>query len=291
MKKSILQSFLSNLKYTPLDINPTNVELEAMMRSEMELRNIQCIQLGRTLHLAASFVELSYHDCSLTEKKNIALYNWYGIYVDDILSTDPLALKEFGKRFLSGQPQLNPVLTALTEVLMNMWDLYDPLFVNSIIAGVFEFITSNCIEPELGNMPLAEGVHRFAPFMRDKSGGAAGYALQIFTKSRNVTMMETLQALPDIYYWMNLTNDLLSFHKEELEGDQGNYVHIRARAENLSPLEVLATMAEELRVSRNIIYATLAQSPRVLTAWKAFERGYVEWHMIQERYKLNDLEL
>jgi hypothetical protein len=53
-----MQSFLSDLQYTPLAIDPTNVELEAFMRSEMESRNLQCIQLERTLHLAASLIEV-----------------------------------------------------------------------------------------------------------------------------------------------------------------------------------------------------------------------------------------
>ncbi|KAF8523930.1 isoprenoid synthase domain-containing protein [Hysterangium stoloniferum] len=299
--KSILQCFLSDLNHGPLNIDPTNVELEAFMRSEMESRNIQCIQLERTLHLAASMIELAYHDCSLAEKKNIALYNWYLIYVDDMSTTDPVALNEFEQRFLRGQPQLNPVLTALIETLMNMWDLYDPLSVNSIISATFEFITSNCIEPELEKtMPPVEGFQRFPWFVREKSGVAAAFTLQIFTKSKNFAMMEILKVLPDIYYWIDLTNDLLSplnqlhsnrFHKEELAGEKGNYVHLRANAESLAPLEVLARMAEELRISRDTIHEGLVQNPSALNAWKVYEQGYVKWHMIQERYKLQDLIL
>jgi hypothetical protein len=93
---------------------------------------------------------------------------------------------------------------------MNMWDLYDPLSVNSIIASTFEFITSSCIEPELENVRLVKGVKRFPLFMREKSGLAAAFGLQIFTKSGNFRTMDFLQALPDIYYWIGLTNDLLS---------------------------------------------------------------------------------
>jgi hypothetical protein len=65
------------------------------------------------------------------------------------------------------------------------------------------------------------------------------------------------------------------FHKEELAGEKSNYVHFRANAENLAPLEVLANMAEELRISRDTIHTTLVQSPNALKAWKVFERGYV----------------
>jgi hypothetical protein len=93
---------------------------------------------------------------------------------------------------------------------MNMWDLYDPLSVNSIIAATLEFITSNCIEPELENMTFVKGVERFSWFMREKSGIATGFALSIFTKSGNFRTLDFVQALPDMYYWIDLANDLLS---------------------------------------------------------------------------------
>ncbi|KAF8523921.1 isoprenoid synthase domain-containing protein [Hysterangium stoloniferum] len=312
-EKSILERFLFKLNYTPLEIDPTNVELEAFMRYEVESRNIQCSQFERTLHLAASLVELSYHHCTLEEKKNIALYTWYLIYVDDVLPST-VALKEFAQRFLRGQPQLNPVLAALVGVLMNMWDMYDPLSANTIVVSTLEYITFTCIEPKMGTMPLAEGIRRFPQFIREKSGDAAAFALQTYPKSRSFTIMETLQALPDMCCWINLVNDLLSFHKEELAGEKGNYVHIRANMENLTPLEVLANMAEELLISRDTIHAALAQDPGALAIWKLSEQGYVlvhiivleldnvaqtdflslfpsEWHLKLDRYRLSDLDL
>jgi hypothetical protein len=65
------------------------------------------------------------------------------------------------------------------------------------------------------------------------------------------------------------------FHKEELAGERGNYVNIRANAENLAPIEVLAKMAEELRIARDTIHRTLMQNPDALKAWMIWERGYV----------------
>lgn len=38
----------------------------------------------------------------------------------------------------------------------------------------------------------------------------------------------------------------LSFYKEELAGEQNNYVHLRAAVEQLSPLEVLTNLTEEV---------------------------------------------
>lgn len=82
----------------PLEIQATNQQLEDAMRAEMESKNLACDKLERTLHLAASLIEvlftlqvsyflcikllklnlqLAYHDRSFLEKKNMALFNWY----------------------------------------------------------------------------------------------------------------------------------------------------------------------------------------------------------------------
>ena len=124
---------------------------------------------------------------------------------------DPVTLKQFVQRYLRGNPQLNPVLTAFGEVLMNMWDLYDELSTISIIANTFEFITSSCLEPELDKSPpIVEGIRRFPWFIRQKSGLGAGFALQLFTKSDSFMIMEILKAIADMDYWISLSNDLLS---------------------------------------------------------------------------------
>lgn len=291
VKASILKAFLSEMGHGAMEIKATNKELEDFMRAEMNSKNIACDQLERTLHLAASLIELGYHDRSFPEKQNMALFNWYLIYVDDMAHKDPSSFSVFEQRFLRGQPQLNPVLDALIDVLLRMWDLYDPLCANSIIASTFEYFTSTCIEPDIERLPLIRGTQRFSWFVRERTGVATAFALMMFTKSTQIDMMEYIQAMPDMNFWICLTNDVLSFHKEELAGETANYVHNRACLENKAPLEVLAEMAEELRVSRNTIHIALSKSPRALQAWKVWEHGYVAWHMAQDRYKLRDLGL
>ncbi|KAF8511698.1 isoprenoid synthase domain-containing protein [Gautieria morchelliformis] len=218
-------------------------------------------------------------------------FDRYIFYVEDMAPKDPSPFCAFQQRFISGQPQLDPVLDALAGVLMRMWDLYDPLCANSIIAGTFEFITINCLEFDMKRLPLIRGTERFPWFVRDRTGGGIPVALLAFTKSTKIDMMEFIQAIPDINFWIALTNDMLSFHKEELSGETGTYVHNRAYIENKAPLQVLAEMAEELRISRTTIHTVLSNSPKALLVWEVYERGFIEWHIVQDRYRLKDLEL
>ncbi|KAF8462081.1 isoprenoid synthase domain-containing protein [Gautieria morchelliformis] len=288
---SILKAFVAATGYDPTDIKAANQELEDFMRAEMESGNFACDKLEASLRVSANMAEICYHDCSFPEKQNIALYTWYFIYVDDMAPKNPSSFIEFEHRFLSGRPQLDPVLDAFASVLLRMWDLYDPLCANSIIVAAFELISISCIEPEIEKLPLVQGAQEFSWFVRHRSGAGPAYALMSFTKSSQIDMMEYIQAVPFMDRWICLTNDILSFHKENLAGETGTYIHTRAYIENKAPLQVLAEIAEEMRTAINTIHLTLSDSPRALHAWEVFERGYIIWHMTQDRYQLNDLDL
>ncbi|KAF8586475.1 terpenoid synthase [Ramaria rubella] len=286
----VIKSFLSKIEFDSMGYYDfTNEQLEAALRTEMDTRNFRCDQLERTVHLASSLIEVGYHDCNFAEKKNMAFLTWFTLYADDMAPKDPKAFRSFEQRFLCGQPQLDPVLDALVEVLLRMWELYDPLCANYIVISTLEFITATSLEPELDTFPLVQGVRRFPWFIRNGTGVGTAFAFMIFTKSAKIDPVKYLQAIPDMNFWIALTNDVLSFHKEELAGESANYIHNRAYVDNKAPLQVLVDVVEELQVSRNAIHKALALSAEALKAWIVFERGYVAWHIGLDRYKLRDL--
>jgi hypothetical protein len=288
---SILKHFLHGMGYYAPNISGTNIKLEAVMRSEMHERNIQCPQLERTLHLAANLIELAFHECTPEEKKNIALYNWFIIYIDDMASKDVPAFSAFEQRFLRRQPQLDPVLNALADVLLAMCDQYDTLAANAILTATFEFVNSNCMEPAIESVPLIRDAGRFPWYLRDQTGIGKAYAFMAFPKTKKFPITDYIQAVSDMNYWIAAINDFLSFHKEELAGEEGNYIHNRAYVENSTPMQVLADIGRELLGARASIFAVLAKSPRAAETWQIFERGCIAWHLGQDRYKLKDLGL
>lgn len=286
---SILQTFLDETDFVPSRINPVNKPLEDYMESLMYSRGIECKQLKRTIHLSAALIELGYPHCTLDEKKNIALYNWFAIYIDDRVTKDPLPFREFGSRLVRRQPQLDNVLTQFTEVLDRMWDMYDPLAASAIFNHTMQFVTGCCIEPELEKTPLKAGIERFPWYIRDLTGVSVAFSLFGFVKRENFDMMRIIQAIPDMNFWVALTNDLLSFHKEELANETGTYIYNRAKNNNQSRYETCSEIIAELKEARQNIHAVLADIPSALEVWKSWETGYIEWHLMQDRYHLKDL--
>lgn len=214
-------------------------------------------------------------------------------YVDDMASKEVDKFSPFQQRFLQRLPQLNDVLTAFSDLLLRMCNQYDTITANSILSATFEFVNSTCIEPEIESLSLIHGVVRFPMFLRDRTGVSTSFALMLFPTGKRIRVGNYIQALPDMIFWISLSNDLLSyvpqisstlfarlmcppsFHKEELAGDTNNYVHNRAYIEGKSPIRVLSEMEGELAVARETIYAALVHTPTAADAWSVFERGYV----------------
>ncbi|KAF8220530.1 terpenoid synthase [Tricholoma matsutake] len=288
---SILKRFLHGMGYYAPDISGTNEKLEAAMRNVMLERKIKCPQLEKTLHLAANLIELAFHECTFEEKKLIALYNWFIIYVDDKASKDVAAFSAFEQRFLRGLPQLEPVLTVFAEVIISLCEHYDTLTANAILTATFEFVNSNCMEPAIESVPLIRDAGRFPWYLRDQTGIGKAYALMAFPKTRKLPFTDYIQAVPDMNYWIATVNDFLSFHKEELAGEKGNYIHNRAYVEDSTSMQVLTDIGRELLEAQASIFAVLTKSPRAAETWWIFERGCIAWHLGQDRYKLKDLGL
>jgi hypothetical protein len=288
---AIIKEFLSmNSSMDYQGMNSTNKELEDTMRAEMKARNIVSPRLEKTVHLAASLIELAFKDCTFEEKTNMALYNWFILYTDDASTKDVAPFMAFEQRFLRNLPQLDPVLDAFAAVLLKMCDQYDALAANFILSATFEFINATCIEPAMEALPILRGAKRFPSFLRDRTGLGIPYSLMIFPKSRSLDFVSCFQALPDMNFWIAAINDILSFYKEELAGETVNYIYNRANVECKDPLQILSTIRDELlEASDNVSRSLSSSAPEALDAWKSFESGVIAWHLQQERYKLKDL--
>ena len=87
------------------------------------------------------------------------------------------------------------------------------------------------------------------------------------------------------------SSDIASFYKEELAGEQANYVHDRAYTTSSSPEEVLQELVQEViaatRKARNILC-----TERERYVWEAFATGYLVFHVYtSSRYRLHELEI
>ncbi|KAJ6527369.1 isoprenoid synthase domain-containing protein, partial [Mycena capillaripes] len=126
-------------------------------------------------------------------------------------------------------------------------------------------------------------------YLRQKSGMAPGFSCAVFPARTHTDISAYIQVLPDIASYFYLVNDILSFYKEILAGETMNYVQVRSKTTGKDLKQVFVEMVREVGDLHTGITAALEEQPEALAAWKAFEYGYISWHLSIERYRLSEL--
>ncbi|THU92381.1 terpenoid synthase, partial [Dendrothele bispora CBS 962.96] len=191
----------------------------------------------------------------------------YMIFIDDLSRRIPFAITEFQHRILLNKPQLDPSLAQFPRILSQLYWHWDYICANSMVCAALEFINSrDAPAPCRTQLPR---------FLRMKTGIAPAYSYAVFPKSQHPDTSVFVQALPDMDDFINLGNDILSFYKEALDGDQMTYVAFRAKITNKQPIRVVSEMVDEITQSHERIVTILSGYPEALKWWLTFEKGYM----------------
>lgn len=221
------------MKYTRPNIPPAT-QLEDDLASIIGSWRIKDLDPRVPVMIApsAAMGEMSYHHHRYEVKLLISLFTFFMIYIDDRSSRgDPAPYATFQQNYIMSRPQLDPVLDHFAECLGDMWTFYDAFTANAIITSSLEFVSGclleKCVRPlsacrsELTFffpsitkfMPIHPQADRYPYFLRSKTGVAQAYTFMMFPKAQHHTPTAFIQAAPAISYWIDITNDILSFHK------------------------------------------------------------------------------
>lgn len=95
--------------------------------------------------------------------------------------------------------------------------------------------------------------------------------------------------MPDVIAFTNIVNDVISYYKELLDGEKGNYVNMRAQRENITALEALSTLAKEgIRIHKRVL-AALEDEPEYRANFDTYAKGSTHFHTSSPRYGLMKL--
>ncbi|PTB66206.1 longiborneol synthase [Trichoderma citrinoviride] len=230
----------------------------------------------------------------------VGLFTWLVVQYDDIVGLAEASSNEmyenalkFHSRFFRGEPQGNNLLEGIAILLREADEHFDTVMANMLQISVLKFLTSNLLERSDGfqKMEITRAGIKFPDFYRDMSGMDVAYAVFCYPKEQYPDSSAYIEAIPDMANFINISNDVLSFYKEELGGDTRNYLHNRAATTGKPILEVLEDVNKETLDSAKRVEQILKGRGVYEQSWLDSVRGYMSMHTTNPRYKMSDMGL
>ncbi|KAK0446783.1 hypothetical protein EV421DRAFT_1791345 [Armillaria borealis] len=158
---------------------------------------------------------------------------------------------------------------------------------NIVITGTLNFVTSASLDYRTQGMKMPASAKRYTTFTRNISGITDVMGVFIFPASVPVTAY--IAAIPDLMVFMLSANDVLSFYKEEVAGEELNRVSLLALCDNSTKTDVLRRLVDSTVEAHNNILDILKPNDEALDAYLSFSDGYILAHAGLSRYRLKEL--
>ncbi|RPD62212.1 terpenoid synthase [Lentinus tigrinus ALCF2SS1-6] len=282
--RDIIRDFLKRSKYEP-HVTPPNAGLRAAVTECIvawkSSDSVEAIE--KLVDSACAWAETGYGHTSPQHLHYIALYTAVILYIDDVGGEHLDAIRQFAARFIWGEKQLSPALDTLVDLMRGAHQLWTDVGADAIIAGTLDAVTAMYIEYTTQDMEIKPQATLYPYYLRTRSGICPPYIHFIF--------MSSWRATADTYMerWVVGANDILSFYKEQLAGETKNYMHMRACAEQTTPVQVLRTLCEEVLECDRKVLALSAGNNELADLWKKYVQGTLEFHANTRRYRLFEL--
>ncbi|KAF7368173.1 Terpenoid synthase [Mycena venus] len=295
-------------------------------------------QLAELEHAAGGVIERSYPHASAQLKFLFAKLTAIAILIDDSIEDEVVheQIMQFSQRLYRGEAQQNGMLALYHATIQELSEMYgnDSVLRGLAIVPWINYIDACLMEKqilsaELFNVQPDRSAHveslapKFPYYLRSKSGIAEAYAAGIFKAAKEQTLPLTryIKTIPDLTFYIEVMNDLLSFHKEEIDGETYNFIHLRTRSIAASGArgsgdsgewtchDTVSLVCDELQTAAHRIdgLLRLEECERkmrgdtgvtdidevdidIAKQWRGWRDGYISWHLECRRYKLGFLK-
>ncbi|GFF58849.1 hypothetical protein IFM46972_11219 [Aspergillus udagawae] len=224
----------------------------------------------------------------------IGIYTTLFTYIDDADPRDRTPkLERFAVNFGLGVSHSDANLDYLTHLLaVDLPKLWGP-FTSCITKATMDLLPGCLLENYFpsGFDRLASG---FPSYLRNKTGASEAYAYCIFPESlfpEREFLGLYVHSIAGIIEITNAINDIISYYKEEVIGDEANgRIVSEARVQMRQPAEVLLETCRESGSMHQHIKQTLGEANKqLLRAYCSFVDGLSAFHILSGRYRLSEI--
>lgn len=274
---------------------------DSMLKAGLSLGTLTRIQpyINSSVNIALT----CYAHTSLNVQEFIAIYTSYAITVDDIGHEFVDDMKQLVSNLLDGHTTKNPILRGFFDLMKDHGSQFGQFGKDMIVKATIDFVSSCYLELELenraSNATAKDDEHHstvnapeYAEYFRIKTGVSEPYAFFAFPEHmspKDEVLHVYLPAIPYMVKYFNYANDILSFYKESAAGEKANYVYNQADAYNISPFESLDMLCKKTVEAFHIVNTILAPNEGLRRNVHQWMHGYLVYHMVSGRYKLEEL--
>ncbi|PCH34391.1 terpenoid synthase [Wolfiporia cocos MD-104 SS10] len=229
------------------------------------------------------------HITDFETKVQIALFTTFIIAMDDPAVLDSIACREFHQAICFGTVQKESGLfNKFNKILQSMWGHYPTFTANTIYASALRFVNAAILEKESAGTALSSDSLPYVEYKRSMTATTEAYACFIWEKSKFPDVKVYMQAIPDVTLYVSYVNDILSFYKEELAGEEDNYIHERATISGKSVIHTLQDVINDTVAAVGRIRDVLGEG-EARDAFESFAAGYIGVHTETPRYRLKEI--
>ncbi|KAK0440732.1 isoprenoid synthase domain-containing protein [Armillaria borealis] len=308
--EDIIRSFVHQFDTTDLP-SIWDPELESLCMKEVEHRGYALEALQPYLVTGLNIAASAYHHIDdVNIKVYIAIYTAFAIYFDDAYPDDPdalvgvpkftkvnvdvyifvseIPLTSSMKHFASSEKQPTKMLDDFAGVLAEASQLFGEVTADFIVQAVLRFMTALILEIRSKSEPRHK-VDKYTMFLRELSGIAEAYAVFIFPAELPYSVyIQTLPLLRDVICFIN---DIVSFYKEEADGENYNLISMLAEANDEPKTKTLRNMVGRCMETHERALLLLSPHKDAHGMYKEFVKGYLAYHLGAKRYRLNELNM
>ncbi|KAF4449577.1 longiborneol synthase [Fusarium austroafricanum] len=223
----------------------------------------------------------------------VGIYSWLGLLLDDEAGTYLDEFQMFHERFCADEKQPIPLLQGWADLMKLTFKYWDPIVANFIVSSSLNFLNSNALEArkEFTGIQRTKAGGSWAWFMRDKDGVGEAYAWFTFPKTMCPDISCFMEMIPDLSAWIGLTNDILSFYKEEKAGETHNYIHTKGWYEDKDAQTVFEDIVADVTTKTEQMRLVLKGREPYLKLLNSHVLGYIAFHKLNSRYRLWEVGL
>ncbi|TFK39594.1 isoprenoid synthase domain-containing protein [Crucibulum laeve] len=269
-----------------------DVEFESACWEHAMQRAYPLHELGPFMEVGISIAMQAYSHLPNEEAKIfIALYTAFMSYLDDSCRDEKgvQRIRAFVERFSQNQPHKDEVLDNFASFLRDVFRHWKPLIATMILTATLNFFNSLVLDYETRTLKIDSLAHGYPGLMGWMSGVPVAYGM--FAFPAEIPIEAHIQALSEIGDFTNYANDILSFYKEECDGESSNHISVVAMLRGLPKTIALALLAEETAAAHNRALHILKPHPEAYDAYEKYSHGYVQFHTTSSRYRLHELKL